>query len=150
MDICPVARIYRDIIMIPESHSVVPETRQTRVRNVSHKEKLRIEEYIRGFDKTKTEAYRAITEKFGLHVNLPTLTCIAEIIIRSNAPVDHLDRKCKRRQAALFKWFHENWETIEQLWPYIVVCENPQKVPDDAVSLYWVGEDKKIQTIQLA
>lgn len=94
--------------------------------NVKYKEmeKQRIHERLRGFNVKSNFVVEELTRRFGSDVKQGELVDVA-LAISEKADI-RLDRDAKRRKAVLFKWFEENWQTIQPYLDYIIIEDPPE------------------------
>ena len=81
---------------------------------------------VDNFDYSSSYEWYALKQYFSSGVNLAELTSIAQILVGLlNLP--SLSRNTKRTFQSLLLWYHENWNEIVNILPYIVLYDDSCK-----------------------
>ena len=97
-------------------HESLPTTSKThsnhRPKNKKSDEIERINQQLNGFNWKNSKTWQKIQDTVGNEATLITLRIIAQdISIRNNIKIG---RDEKRRKCVLVKWFHDNWDKLDQ------------------------------------
>lgn len=94
------------------------------------------------FDYKETEAYEALTKKFGEDVSLDTLAKCAVRIHEEEDDIKKPSAAILKSLEKLYKWFNDNWENISSLLDSVNLDDEDEEEEEEGEEEE-KGEEKK-------